>query len=244
MLCLEPLERRDAPAASITLTAGVLEIVGTDNAADYIAVRPSADNLQITASILTDHDNNGSTPLVDAVAPQTFAAADIEEIVVNPLGGYNSFGNSLYAGTFTTSVFDIHVTYLGGSGVDSYFGAANADIFLGGGNDIARVFDANFNHSAIVFGGDGNDQIRTSNGNDYLDGGSGNDRLESGAGDDIIYGRSGDDYIDSGVGTFFNTTVPNDTVHGGSGTDTLANPQKWWSKAPPEKLVTGIEVFL
>ena len=89
---------------------------------------------------------------------------------------------------------------------------------LGGVDDSTRTLTAtttstttDFTAKAIITGGEGNDQIRTGEGDDAIYGGGGNDNINASGGDDTVYGEGGDDAIDASVG--------DDTVHGGPGND-------------------------
>src|SRR5262249_47050898 len=90
-----------------------------------------------------------------------------------------------------------------------------------------------------VFGGNGDDQINPSNGNDSVDAGSGNDSITDSSGNDTILGGAGNDsFIESSgansisgvdgndlfqnVSYNFNGAATNgsDTLSGGNGVDT------------------------
>lgn len=73
-----------------------------------------------------------------------------------------------------------------------------------------------------VYGGSGNDAIKTRGGNDWVDGGGGRDtiygeegadRLNGGAGPDFLYGEAGNDRVNGDAG--------NDEVWGSTGADTV-----------------------
>lgn len=66
---------------------------------------------------------------------------------------------------------------------------------------------------STVYGGDGNDQLNGSAGDDSFYGGDGNDTLAGEAGDDALFGGTGDDDLDGDAG--------NDTLDGGAGNDQL-----------------------
>lgn len=77
-------------------------------------------------------------------------------------------------------------------------------------------------------GGDGNDSLSASqndvndtlvggDGTDYLFGGGGNDSLDGGVGGDVVLGGTGDDFI-----LAQSEWVPDDTLFGGTGTDTVS----------------------
>ncbi|SHE54165.1 Ca2+-binding protein, RTX toxin-related [Loktanella atrilutea] len=93
-------------------------------------------------------------------------------------------------------------------------------VYGGAGNDTIRTGD----DQDTIFGGTGNDTIYagidddTVNGDagdDLIYGGQGNDSLSGGAGNDIVYGEDGDDFLGGGQFT------GSDTLYGGAGNDTL-----------------------
>ena len=71
-----------------------------------------------------------------------------------------------------------------------------------------------FTATANVAGGDGNDTIETSDGNDIVSGGGGNDTISTGAGNDTVIGNDGADQLDGGQG--------HDTITGGDGADRIS----------------------
>jgi VCBS repeat-containing protein len=64
-----------------------------------------------------------------------------------------------------------------------------------------------------IYGGNGDDTISGTNGNDVLEGGAGKDTINGFSGDDVLIGGAGDDTLDGGDG--------NDILIGGGGNDTL-----------------------
>jgi Ca2+-binding RTX toxin-like protein len=73
-------------------------------------------------------------------------------------------------------------------------------------------------------GGDGDDTVTGSAGDDVLLGGNGNDRLIGSAGDDLIDGGAGNDSIGGGAGDdILNGGDGTDTIDGGTGDDIAAN---------------------
>ncbi len=97
----------------------------------------------------------------------------------------------------------------------------------GDGDDVLTGSDGN----DTLDGGDGddklsglggNDTINGGAGNDVLSGGSGNDNLAGGDGDDSLMGESGNDVVLGGDGNdFSNGGVGDDALDGGIGRDTL-----------------------
>jgi serralysin len=63
----------------------------------------------------------------------------------------------------------------------------------------------------ILFGGEGDDEIRGLAGNDFIRGSAGNDRLFGNEGSDILVGNTGDDLLNGGAG--------DDILKGGAGND-------------------------
>ncbi len=105
----------------------------------------------------------------------------------------------------------------GGAGADSLFATSGNDVVLldddsgalgalgpriadiesiyaGGGSDLVDLTSTRFGYGGVLIdGGDGNDVLWASSGDDALYGGAGNDRLFGGAGDDYLAGGGGAD---------------------------------------------------
>ncbi|MEZ5684838.1 MAG: Ig-like domain-containing protein [Paracoccaceae bacterium] len=129
----------------------------------------------------------------------------------------------------------------GGAGNDTAIGGNAADTILGGdGNDLVEGNDGNDlidtsgtteplpdlafpglwaadsdpnNDLDTVYGGAGDDTIRTGDDRDFIDGGTGNDVINAGIDEDTVLGGEGDDVITAGEG--------DDEVDGGAGNDTI-----------------------
>ena len=87
-------------------------------------------------------------------------------------------------------------------------------MFGQGGNDTIQVDETNgAMPAAHLFGGDGNDTLIGSSGNDLLFGGAGNDTLLGKGGDDQLFGGGGNDTLTGGTG--------NDQMFGGAGNDRM-----------------------
>lgn len=71
----------------------------------------------------------------------------------------------------------------------------------------------------VIDGGNGNDRITTSYGNDLVFGGTGNDFIESQGGDDILLGGDGDDVIS--FGTYNDPHTYGAWIVGGEGSNML-----------------------
>ncbi|MGB5559958.1 MAG: calcium-binding protein [Paracoccaceae bacterium] len=80
---------------------------------------------------------------------------------------------------------------------DKVIGSNRADqIWGGGGNDMIKSKGG----SDRLFGGGGNDRLKASGGNDLLDGGDGNDFLDGSKGNDRLIGGAGNDYLKDNKG--------------------------------------------
>lgn len=128
------------------------------------------------------------------------------------------------ASSNTTSVFSIDASGLAAQvgtavtlGVVASGGGATSTVNVVGsaGNDVIR-FGAGAG-KASVDGGNGNDTINATDGNDTLVGGTGADSITALDGKDNISGGAGDDVVNMDI---FLTS--DDTVAGGEGRDTLA----------------------
>ena len=85
-------------------------------------------------------------------------------------------------------------------------GGAGNDFISGTGSPIGRV-------RLLLDGGDGNDTVRGTLGDDTITGGIGNDNLKGSNGNDTISADDGDDFVDGEAG--------NDSIDGGNGADLL-----------------------
>ena len=107
-----------------------------------------------------------------------------------------------------------------------------------GGNDLFDQFtaldegdEADEDNRAFVLGGQGDDLLTSSigqdtidggEGDDFIDGKDGNDQLTGGSGKDRIFGRNGRDFLDGGPGhDFLIGGKSTDYLIGGSGKDVL-----------------------
>ncbi len=74
----------------------------------------------------------------------------------------------------------------------------------------------------MIYGGNGNDNIRGLGGEDYIEGNAGNDRIRGNDGNDTIYGQEGEDRLSGGRGNdlLFGGTQ-GDELWGDQGNDTL-----------------------
>jgi len=117
-----------------------------------------------------------------------------------------------------------------------------AVIHAGAGDDVINFSTQKYTYGdVVVYGGQGDDKIWLSDGDDQVFGGEGNDEVYSGAGadeinggdgDDNLYGGQGGDVIDGGSGTnnlfgedgddLFITGDGSDIMDGGDGSDTVS----------------------
>lgn len=104
-------------------------------------------------------------------------------------------------------------------GVSEIFNGADVNLIQGDGgdgNDTLSIADG-IEADARFFGGEGEDLLITSNGDDLVEGGSGNDIINTGLGDDTVRGGAGDDVIRASAGA---DRIDGDTGEGeGAGID-------------------------
>jgi putative intracellular protease/amidase len=86
-----------------------------------------------------------------------------------------------------------------------------AIVFGGEGND--QIYATDSHRAVAIYGEGGHDQITGGQAGDRLDGGDGVDRIWGQAGDDLVHGGEGNDFVDGREG--------NDVVLGGAGDDHL-----------------------
>lgn len=118
------------------------------------------------------------------------------------------------------------LTITGGNGNNSIsiYGIKNS-YAVQVGNSVLRAYTQSSVKAVIIYGQDGNDNLRANtrsdcpviliggNGNDYLKGGSANDTLDGGNGNDTLIGQNGNDILRGDNG--------NDSLNGGNGNDFL-----------------------
>ena len=118
------------------------------------------------------------------------------------------------AGNDVLFLDDSYTATYGGVRVPRISGIERID--AGGGNDVVDLTSGTYAYGNITLdGGDGNDVLWTSAGDDALLGGSGNDDLYGGAGRDVVMGGSGNDTLDGSRG--------NDLIEGDDGNDLLTD---------------------
>lgn len=167
--CVEGLEGR-ALFSSLTLSNGVINMVGDADAANQMSTVLSADGATITARV-----NNRT---------QVWASAAVSSIVVKAgnKGDNIKLDHRMYRSA----------TINGGAGNDTIYGGASPDIIYGaGGND---WIDSGGNGDS-VYGGDGNDTIFGNWGNDRITGENGNDFIDGGDGVNVVLASAGNDTI-------------------------------------------------
>lgn len=157
----------------------------------------------------------------------TIYGEDGDDILRGRAGDDTLFGgdgdDQLFGGGDSTSD-----TLYGGDGSDTATGGAGDDVIdTSGPVDVANGIgtpdrgypglygddDDPTNDMDTVYGGGGNDTIRTGDDADSVDGGDGNDTIYSGIDDDTVDGGKGDDLIVGGEG--------NDIIEGGQGNDVI-----------------------
>lgn len=126
----------------------------------------------------------------------------------------------------------------GGIGNDRIYGGPGSDFVLGqDGNDLIDTqgdyalpdrgypglypSDSKpYDDRDTVYGGNGNDTIRTGDDRDLIYGGDGNDSIDGGFDDDLIYGGKGNDTIVGGEGSdCIDAGSGDDLIYGGLGPD-------------------------
>ncbi len=89
------------------------------------------------------------------------------------------------------------------------------------GSAVAEAIDALAGNDTVL-AGEGDDTVQGGSEDDWLEGEAGADRLFGGSGADTLLGGAGDDYLeDDGQSAFNSGSLPNATLDGGLGRDTL-----------------------
>ncbi|MBI3332417.1 hypothetical protein HYZ99_05710 [Candidatus Peregrinibacteria bacterium] len=155
-------------------------------------------------------------------------AADIQNLVSNCVSSSSSVSSSVSSSLSSSLSSSVSST---GSSVSSSLSSSassvsssssagtvpqcdgqNATVYVQGGFIVGGP-DHGDPYTGTLDGGNGNDVIVGTSGNDRLRGRNGNDLLCGGAGDDKLYGGNGNDELRGGTG--------DDILHAGNGTDLL-----------------------
>ena len=116
------------------------------------------------------------------------------------------------------NVYDVMV-----SAIDSLGAVSTQDISVHVTDviEIGKIINGG-NGDDTLTGTTGDDIINAGNGNDRVDGGDGNDTISGGTGNDVLIGGRGNNTIDGGDGNDTITVADgNNTVKGGTGNDTI-----------------------
>jgi Ca2+-binding RTX toxin-like protein len=105
------------------------------------------------------------------------------------------------------------VVVANGDRIGSFLKIKKIAIDAGNGADLVTLNFSTLPIASTIFGGRGDDTIRSSIGADSINGNAGNDNLSGGNGNDTIYGSDGQDAIAGGNG--------NDLLYGDAGQDSL-----------------------
>src|SRR5438045_2551161 len=171
----EELEMR-RHLSSVTLTNGVLTVIGTQGN-DQISIRRGS------ATQLTVYLNGNLT---------NKPISKIHSIIINA-----RLGDDLIGVNDTFGPVPFAILARGGGGKDSMFGGDLADTLIGGDGDDSLVGGLG---SDSIEGNAGNDSIFCGSGNDTADGGADRDSILGDAGRDYIRGGAGNDVLEGGLG--------------------------------------------
>ncbi len=186
---------------------------------DAVAVNEDATSGNLWTSLLSnDSDPDGNSLsivsvdttgtlghiLFDAASQSLRYVADDDSFDALPTGATapDHFTYTVSDGHGLTATATVNVTVTGI--------ADSVTLNGGNGNDTLSASGG----EDFVSGGNGNDILYGLDGHDYLWGGNGNDLIFGGAGNDVLYGENGNDVLNGGDG--------NDILVGGNGNDTLS----------------------
>ena len=209
-----------------TVTDGKL----SDTATAHVTVTPVDDAPRFTSpAAFAMPENQTAVGMIAAVDPEhdafTFALAGANDQAFFSINANTGALSFLTAPDFETpedanhdNVYDLVVSARDVFGVTSTQAVSvsvsnlaepGQTINGGNGNNILTGTPGN----DIINGGNGNDFLAGADGNDNISGGNGNDTLQGGRGNDNLRGDNGNDFVDGGRG--------DDRLTGGDGHDTL-----------------------
>jgi Ca2+-binding RTX toxin-like protein len=183
--------------AAITLRAGNNDEFGNGHADVTLGESHGLGNLAVSphfaAPASGDLHLSATSPLIDAGSACPTAGAGIA--LTDADGNDRFFGRNVDMGAYERgSSVNGPTIVIGTKASQTLTGTAGDDVICGQG---------------------GNDTIKGKGGNDYLDGGPGGDRITGGPGADQLFGGPGNDTLCAS-----DQVKGNDTLNGGSGTDT------------------------
>ena len=199
----ETLEGRQL-LSSISLSNGVLSVVGNASSNNDLVVLKSGSSLNVYA-------NNVS-----------------KKVALSSVKTVKFTGGSKVDDIFLASDLKVKAEVRAGAGND-VVRLAEGDDYVDGGDGNDRIWTRPGNDKVV--GGAGDDEFRGDDGNDSFDGGAGDDDADGGgdddtvaggAGNDVLVGNLGNDKLDGGDGNDrLRADAGNDSLVGGTGDDTL-----------------------
>jgi Ca2+-binding RTX toxin-like protein len=187
-----------------------------------LAFQTGAQTLRLAANVLADGDFDGAIDnfiagdTIDLQGIGLAASATLDANHLLTISGGTSGPITLHLDAsedYSGFLFRLKSDGNGGTTI-----TLGKDVNGGNGNDILTGTDGDDhmnggNGNDTIYGGDGNDTISGGNGDDVMDGGTGDDILTGGNGNDTMMAGDGNDSLDGGNG--------NDTLVGGAGNDSL-----------------------
>lgn len=182
-------------------------------------------------------DPNAISPFVPIDLSSTVLLRDLELVATTE--GELSYVDVIDGGAQSDTVTGgIGEDVLHGSGAGDNLSGNDGDDVINGGAVVAVTsiissydeqgnrFDQHGNALAedddVLYGGEGDDDMRGSAGHDQLDGGTGADTMSGGSGVDTLVGGEGDDSMSGGAqDDILNGDAGNDDMSGGSGNDVM-----------------------
>ena len=213
--------------------AGFDEIIWTGTGSGIDVILPATGS----ASVVITTSNLANTISVEKAGKFLRVAEGADSITtsltVNSVTINTGDGNDTINVQSLNGINLLNVSINGQAGNDTITGTGSSvgllRIVMDGGDDNDAISGTLGND--IIRGGDGNDIVNGSGGNDTIDGGFGNDLLngeedrdsiDGGVGNDTIFGGDGNDVARGGFGNdFINGDSGNDDVRGGEGDDVV-----------------------
>ncbi len=219
----------------------IIDGVAGDDVVVWSGIGDGVDTIQESSGVITllVQGDTGSDSFVVgqnlSLLTVTEAAASIT--TSNAVGQVSVSGNAGDDSIIVQSVDDVRALILdidGGDGNDTITatGAALGKVLLtlNGGNDNDTIRGSSGNETIngndgddSLIGNDGNDFITAGNGNDIANGSDGNDTIDGGLDNDTLNGNDGNDSLFGSFGNdVLNGNDDDDTLDGGFGNDNLS----------------------
>ncbi|MFT7433583.1 MAG: VCBS repeat-containing protein [Alphaproteobacteria bacterium] len=211
-------------------TSSIINGSGDDNktgtdAGEYISVNAGDDIVHAGAGNDVIYGGSGNDILYGEDGDDTFLLTGVSGTDgSDQIFGGDGYDKIVFHESFVKT-FELDGDYSNASNSIEEFvsSGSRVNISNGSGDDVMDFSNITFDGAFRIYGGNGNDIMTGSIGDDYLNGSGGNDTIYGGLGNDDLYGSAGNDELYGGLGNdYLEGGSGADNIYGGEGSDTIA----------------------